>query len=557
MRAQRLGNLQTVGLRGLAGKAISDGAFARRVYGGSAYEEADLQRVAAAVRVRDYPRSELVSVLRTQNESWGCTPETRKALRRLEEGALCVITGQQAGILTGPLYTVYKALSAVAWARALESLLGEAVVPVFWIAGDDHDYEEVARVAFPARTGFPHHVELPRSLVSGAPSARVAELRFVGEIAGWADQTVSLLPGGQGRDQAADAIREAFAPGATLVDAFARLMVTWLGRYGIIFANPADRRFKGLLQPLFSRCSSDPGGFRDAFVEQSSRVRTEGYVPRIVTSPEATLFFWDDETGNRRRVDFTPTQGFFWREGATVHTIPEFEKIASVSPERVSPNAAFRPVSGDSVFPTLVHVMGPGEIAYMAQVRALYDMSGVPMPLIAARAGFTVVPQEIGSWLQSRSLAIEEALQPLDVWRHTLAEREKRSSLGGRIAETRRALDETYEKLEHEVRNALPGIDTAVLSARIKTQGLMNKLEAKLDQGFRRRVRETMPQLERISSFVFPGGVPQERVYSAAPFVARYGEAFFADLLSQIRPFDPVHTCMWAESFGLDDLPVS
>lgn len=557
MRAQRLGNLQTVGLRGLAGKAISDGAFARRVYGGSAYEEADLRRVAAAVRGRDYPRSELVSVLRTQNESWGCTPETRKALRRLEEGALCVITGQQAGILTGPLYTVYKALSAVAWARALESLLGEAVVPVFWIAGDDHDYEEVARVEFPARTGSPHHVELPRSLVSGAPSARVAELRFVGEIAGWADQTVSLLPGGQGWDRAADAIREAFAPGATLVDAFARLMVTWLGHYGLIFSNPADRRFKGLLQPLFSRCSSDPVGFRDAFVEQSSRVRAEGYVPQIVTSPEATLFFWDDETGNRRRVDFTPTQGFFWREGATVHTIPEFEKIASMSPERISPNAAFRPVSGDSVFPTLVHVMGPGEIAYMAQVRALYDMSGVPMPLIAARAGFTVVPQEIESWLQSRSLAIEEALQPLDVWRHTLAEREKRSSLGGRIAETRRALDEAYEKLEHEVRNALPGMDTAVLSARIKTQGLMNKLEAKLDQGFRRRVRETMPELERISSFVFPGGVPQERVYSAAPFVARYGEAFFADLLSQIRPFDPVHTCMWGESFGLDDLPVS
>ncbi|HRS95536.1 MAG TPA: bacillithiol biosynthesis BshC, partial [Candidatus Latescibacteria bacterium] len=233
MRAQRLGNLQTVGLRGLAGKAISDGAFARRVYGGSAYEEADLRRVAAAVRGRDYPRSELVSALRTQNESWGCTPETRKALRRLEDGALCVITGQQAGILTGPLYTVYKALSAVAWARALESLLGEAVVPVFWIAGDDHDYEEVAHVAVPGRTGLPHHLELPRSLVSGAPSARVAELRFVGEIAGWADQTVSLLPDGPARDQVVCGIREAFAPGATFVDAFARLMVTWLGRYGL------------------------------------------------------------------------------------------------------------------------------------------------------------------------------------------------------------------------------------------------------------------------------------------------------------------------------------
>ncbi len=557
MRAQRLGNLQTVGLRGLAGKAISDKEFARRLYGGSACEEADLRQVAARIRGRDYPRSDLVSVLRTQNESWGCAPETRKALRRLEEGALCVMTGQQAGILTGPLYTVYKALSAVAWARTLEELLGEPVVPVFWIAGDDHDYEEVARVAFPARTGFQHHLELPRSLVSGAPSARVAELRFIAEIAKWTDETVSLLPGGPGRDSVVGAIREAFTPGATPVDAFARLMVSWLGRHGIIFVNPADRRFKALLQPLFSRCSSDPVGFREAFVEQSSYVRAEGYVPQIVAAPEATLLFWDDESGNRRRVDFTPTQGFFWRESATVHTIPEFKRIASASPERISPNAAFRPVSGDSVFPTLVHVMGPGEIAYMAQVRALYDKARVPMPLVAARAGFTVVPQEIENWLQSRSLSIEEALQPLDVWRHTLAEREKCRGLGGRISETRRALDETYEKLEHEVRNALPGMDTAVLSARIKTQGLVNKLEAKLDQGFRRRVRETMPELERISSFVFPGGVPQERVYSAAPFVARYGEAFFADLLSQIRPFDPVHTCMWAESFGLDDLPVS
>ncbi len=557
MRAQRLGNLQRVGLPGLAAKAISDRAFARRVYGGSAHEEADLRRVAAAVRGRDYPRSELVSVLRTQNESWGCTPETRKALRRLEEGALCVMTGQQAGILTGPLYTVYKALSAVAWAQSLEALLGEAVVPVFWIAGDDHDYEEVARVAFPARTGLPHHLELPRSLVSGAPSARVAALRFVGEITGWADQTVSLLPGGQGRDQVVGAIREAFTPGTTMVDAFARLMSLWLGRYGLIFVNPADRRFKALLQPLFSRCISDAAGFRDAFVEQSSSVRAEGYLPQIVTSPEATLLFLDDETGNRRRVDFTPTQGFFWREGATVHTIPEFEKIASASPERISPNAAFRPVSGDSLFPTLVHVMGPGEIAYMAQVRGLYEKPGIPMPLVAMRAGFTVVPEEIENWLQSRSLSVEEALQPLDVWRHTLAEREKQRKLGDRISETRRALDETYEKLEHEVRNALPGMDTAVLSARIKTQGLVNKLETRLDQGFRRRVRDTMPELEPISSFVFPDGVPQERVYSAAPFVARYGEAFFADLLSQIRPFDPAHTCMWAESFGLDDLPVS
>jgi uncharacterized protein YllA (UPF0747 family) len=231
------------------------------------------------------------------------------------------------------------------------------------------------------------------------------------------------------------------------------------------------------------------------------------------------------------------------------------EGILSASPERFSPNALLRPVVADSLFPTIVHVMGPAEIAYMAQARGLYQRHSIPMPAVAARARFTLIPADIEELLNSEGYPLHDAFQPIDLWIHGLAEREKQQLIAGEIDACRAQLDATYEALARSVLPILPGTVNAVSSARVKTQGLMNKLERKLDQGIRRNLGTRRPALERLGGFLYPGGEPQERVYSVVPFLARYGAQLFPVILDAINPFEPDHLGVRVGPFGVTAPP--
>ena len=538
-----LEHVPSLAARGLMEPYLRDREFARQYYGAYVSDEDCLRGLARTLGTRVYPRSELARILRDQNRAWGMSGETEEQIGQLEHGALCVFTGQQTGLFTGPLYTVYKALTAIRWAHHLTESLKLRVVPVFWLAADDHDLAEIDHAVVFDGEGHLHTLRYAMSVGDAPP--RVSRIRFDDGITAWVRDALAVLPDGPGRDEVAQAIRDENQPGRSWADAFGYLMARWFGRFGLVLVSPDDARLKRLMAPVFLQEIRGPETSRRAVAERSEAIRRAGYSPQVGMTEDGTFLFLDDETGARRRIDLDG-DGLVPAGTNTRLSRDELAKRFDDEPERFSANVLLRSVTADAVFPTLAHVMGPGEIAYMAQARALYEVHDVPMPLVVPRARLTIIPEEIAHIIEEESLSLDDVFQPLDRWIGLLAARATERKFGEVIDACRTDLDAAYERLEAAVHRQLPGVWNAVTSARVKTQALMNKLAVKIEQEARMRERRRAGQLKRISDALYPDGAPQERTYCVAPYFVRYGIGFFDAVLDAIEVGNAEHRALWA-----------
>jgi len=530
--------------RGITGRYLNDPRFAHEFYGAHFRDEHAIRSLSDVLASRDYPRAELTAVLRRQNEEWGLSEKTAANIDILAKNALCVITGQQTGLFTGPLYTVYKGLTAIRWAEHLSNTFQTPVVPVFWLAADDHDFDEINHVDVLNADG--RSVTL-KCATSDNPQARVSRQHFADEIAPWLDNALAVLGTGPGRSEIECALREAYQPGRSWVDACAMLLSRWLGRYGLILVSPDDAHLKRLMLSVFRAEIAEPGASADALTQREHAIREAGYTPQVSRSGRGTLFFIDDDEGSRRRVDHD-ANGFVWSGVEHPLSSSALLDIFDASPDRFSANALLRPVSGDVAFPTVAHVMGPGEIAYMAQARALYERHGLPMPFVVPRAGFTVVSSDMAQALSKQHLDLEDALQSADDIISQRAADEFESRFKDSLDGCRRDIDAAYERFQSEVHAALPGISNAVTSARMKTHGLINKLTAKLRQELRRQQRaSSADDIQRIADALFPHNKPQERVLSVVPHLIRYGSAWIDVLFRSIDVSSDSHIALFPE----------
>jgi bacillithiol synthase len=523
----------------LAGRYLADKEFARLLYGAEYGDDGSTRRVADEVRRCSYDRTTLAGTLRRQNDRWGLSGGIAANIDALERDALVVITGQQTGLFTGPLYTIYKALTAIREARRLSKTLSFPVVPVFWLAADDHDLDEIDHVAvfgdcaMPGDAGSPRIARYRPDYAQAMTGRRVSRIELGPEIDAFLDAELRLLPDGPGRDEVHALIRAAYRPEHSWVDACAMLLARWLGRFGLVLVSPDDADLKRLMGGVFSAEIGDPGASRRAVDERDTAIIAAGYRPQVGRSESSTLLFVDDNAHVRRRVDAAPNgDGFTLADSGESVSTTALRAAFDSAPERVSANALLRPVTGDAVFPTIMHVMGPGEIAYMAQTRGLYERHGIPMPIVAPRASFTIVEPTIEYLIGVSGLDLADASQPVDRWVGILAAKELDERFGETLNGCRRDLDSAYAKLMSEVADELPGVLTAVTSVAVKTQGLANRVSRALEKELRRRIRRTKGDAMRaIGDAVFPLGSPQERVYAIVPYLARYGVDRFMDAL--------------------------
>lgn len=533
---------------GITERYFTDPLFAQRFYGAHWSDPPAIHDVAERIRTREYPRRELGALLKRQNTRWEMHPQTAKAIEHLESGALCVITGQQVGLFGGPLYTVYKALATVSWSRALADDLGHDVVPIFWLAGDDHDFAEINHVVLPDANGRP--VTWTYDQIAN-PGARVSRVRLGDDFAAWLRPFLESLPSGPYRESVSQALCNAYRPGETWVNAFARFMTRWLGRFGIIFVNPDDDELKQLMTPIFEAEVRNPLSSRHAIAKRDTEIEEAGYSPQVAHVENGTPLFIDDENTTRRRVDYLDTNsartpsGFRWSGRAEALSTDEFASMFSESPNRFSANALLRPVTGDAAFPTVLHVMGPGEIAYMAQSRVLYERHAIPMPIVAPRAGFTIVDAHIGELLERENLSVEEGLCSPDCLMGERARTAYEQRHAQTIDKLRQRIDGVYGDTSEELSEALLGLQTAVSSTRIKTHSLISKLERTVLKALRRDERSNDEVLQTITDALYPKSAPQERVFPVLPWLIHYGDDWLDALLDVMQEDRTSHRALF------------
>ena len=465
-------------------------------------------------------RAALCDALEAANASWGAGAGTLANVRRLRAPeAVAVVTGQQVGLFTGPLYTIYKALSAVKLAACL-SARGTDAVPVFWMATEDHDWQEVQRAEVIACDGRLAGAELPHEL--HAEGQQVGGVLLDESVEQAIASLLDLLPSSEFRPDLERLLRESYRPGRAFGEAFARMLAALTEPYGLVLLDPTDAALKRLAAPLYSEAARRAPEIAAGTDARSRELVEAGYHAQVHTSADAFPLFLL-EGGARRAL--SRAEGGRYRAKGTERewTAEELAAMALQEPERFSPNVTLRAVVQDFLLPTIAYFGGAAEVAYFAQTAESYRVLGRPATPILPRASLTIVERRTGRTLERYGLKLEDFFGGLD----PVIARVVEGHLGADVA---RALDETdadiaraLERLEERLRGFDPTLADALDGGRRKIAHQLEGLRARFHRAQMARDRAVLRQLERAATALYPEKALQERRLNVTSLLARHG----------------------------------
>jgi len=490
-------------------------------------------KAEAATLQYDSKRRERVSaILERQNRSWDASPQTFANLDRLRRGAAAVVTGQQVGLFGGPMFSIYKALTAVKLAEEATAA-GVDSVPVFWLAASDHDLAEVNHISMPGPDG------LLRTLATsshGVPGAPVGEVRMGDEILPVVEEAASLL----GESEAAQFLREAYRPGETLGTAFARLYARLFSAWGVIVLDASDAELHGVAAPVYRAAIERAEELDAALLQRGKALESAGYYQQVkVTESSVLLFAMRDgaRTVMHRRQGANQTAEFVIgsEPGAEKLSSAELlERIAS-TPENFSPNVLLRPVVQDYLLPTLGYAGGAAEAAYFAQVGAVYEKILGRVTPIVPRFSATLVEPKVQHWLGKYGITISDAFHGPEALRQTLALRTLPAGLQAAFERANKSVEESFSGLREALEKLDPTLVEASQTGASKVQYQLGRLRERAMAAEMRRSEVAGRHAAALSSVLYPENALQERGLAGIYFVARHGTQLLRDLHDIMR----------------------
>jgi len=458
---------------------------------------------------------------------------TDGALDRLKDpSTLVVTTGQQPGLLTGPLYTIHKALSAVALARIGEARWNRPVVPVFWAAGGDHDFAEGNHASWIGADG----ATVTMTLRERAPDAPLTPLyrEPVGpEILPVLDRLALDLAQTEFGEQVLQLFRRWYTPEANLADSCAHVIAELLAPFGVLVFDATHPAVKRAQMPHLLRALERSERLDRVLAERHARLSAEGRDPGVTVGDGATLVMFEGLQGRDRLVARSP--GFQSRRSQEQLSLAEVERFAAQEPGRFSPNVLLRPAIESALLPTVAYLAGPGEMRYLALAEAVYPILDIPRQKPLPRWSGIMVDARVDRVLEKYKATLEELMEPgqrleARVVRDQLPA-EARQALEG----LRAAIATGYEVLARTAAAIDPTIEKPIRNLANQAATGMQDAEKKLVNHLKKRQEVETQQIGRARELVSPLGRPQERVHTLAPWLARYGPSLLLELETTIE----------------------
>lgn len=453
------------------------------------------------------------------------SPAAREKLARfVAEGGAVVTTGQQAGFLTGPLFTIYKALSTVVLARHLEARLGIIVLPVFWIASEDHDWEEVNHAYLLDPPGRLRRFTLPGE---NARSAAMSEFQLSGDLGRLCDDIVQFVGA---NDTTVDYVKSIVGPfrggGRSMADAFRDAIAAVLRPYDVLLADAANPHLKTHSASILSRAVADAEEHERRLAGRTADLERAGYGAQVAILERGTNVFSHDSGSRERIFRAEAGSGYTFRNGRTTLSREALLADIDARPTQYSPNVLLRPVVESAVFPTLAYVGGPGELAYFAQVNALFDAFEIMPPVAVPRFSGVVVEASVERALDR--LGIGES--DLDIGREILVEHLARDAVPDdartALERLRRDMVDGFDELIASVEEIEGTLGDSLSSIRNRILLGTSTAERKIIRSIKRRKTTDLARLDRVYDALRPLGQPQDRIHNLLPYAARYGEYF-------------------------------
>ncbi|HLY63633.1 MAG TPA: bacillithiol biosynthesis cysteine-adding enzyme BshC [Terriglobia bacterium] len=499
-------------------------------YNGSPYQPASYSALATKMKFGDEPRRRIAEILTAQNKAFGSSAATFDNIARLARpGTFAVVTGQQVGLLGGPAFTLYKALTAVKLAQTLTER-GLEAVPVFWLATEDHDLEEVARTA--TLDDELNLIDLKDSGDRPAPHSPVGRVKFTEQISAALGTIENTLPPGPSRDQLLRDLRECYQPGALWGNAFGRFLARVFSKWGVALLDPMDEGVDRLRAHIFQEILSRAGDLKQHLQKRSETLVQSGYDAQVFVGEDSTLVFAARE-GNRTALHERGGQFFF--DGPEAIPEAELKKLAANQPLAFSPNALLRPFVQDTLLPTIAYVAGPSELAYLAQSQVIYTELGRPQPVIFPRAGFTLVDARSKRLMEKYRVALEDVWQGEEHLRRTIAANGFAEGWSERLDETEASLTQLLEKLRKDVEAIDPTLLDTLKRTEEKMKYQVDQLKGKISRAALGKSELLARHEQALIRLLFPRRQLQEREVSGAYFLGRAGYELLDRLLAHIQ----------------------
>ena len=472
----------------------------------------------------------LAAVLREQQAALPASAARQANLDALIHGRCAVVvSGQQVGLFLGPLYTFYKAASAIAVARAIEAESGVRCVPLFWLQTEDHDFAEISSCTVAGRDSQP--VRLVLRDESGDERASVVYRTLSAQVSELLDGLVEALEPGPAAEETVALLRAHYQPGRSMAAAFAQVMAAVFAEEGLLVFNPRDARIAELAAPVCRTCVEDCATIEALLHDRRDALAAAGFKEQVAVRERGALVFFhrDSATGPRfriqRKVNDTGEVSWALAGGAEVVRNEDILRTLAAEPLRFSTSALLRPIVQDVLLPTVAYVGGPGEINYFAQLGPLYEHFGLAPPLLVPRARFRCADARTRRWLGQLGLAAADLSLPKD---------ELRARLTVPLPEGAADPKQLRALVESQIVPALDKIAARVAAADVHLQRPARRTRDSVARGLERliaryarilveRDETILGRIRRLELALNPEGVAQERYYSWPSLAGRHG----------------------------------
>ncbi|MCA1608708.1 MAG: bacillithiol biosynthesis cysteine-adding enzyme BshC [Acidobacteria bacterium] len=500
-------------------------------------------RIPEVLKNHTTDRGSLCDALEEMNQKYGASARTLENISLLREpDSVAVVTGQQAGLFSGPLYTIYKALSAV---RAAECLRGRGfkAVPVFWAATEDHDFEEVSK-AFVIDTAG-NLAELTAAADVAYQDLPVGEVKIGASMAAVVDKLFDSLAPTEFSPGLRGMIESSWREGEFFGDAFAKLLSKLMGDYGLVILCPLDPRLKKLASPIYETAIKNSGAIVAALRARSAELVDAGFSAQVLIGEDYFPLFWHDEDNRRIALKKTVDGKVRAKDGSREFTLEELARIAVSEPRRLSPSVVLRSVVQDFILPTVWYFGGAAEVSYFAQSEEVYRILERPTTPILHRQSFTFVEPKHAKTLSRFELEVCDLFQPVGKLLPEIVEEHLNSDTAKTFAGVEEGINTELNRLDQ----ALLGVDKTLAEnlARRRRKILyhiaalrnnFHKVQMQKDEVVRRRI-------ESMFTALVPARHLQERTLNISYFLNRYGVGFVDWIYRSIDLDDKSHRILY------------
>lgn len=477
----------------------------------------------------DGNREELGSFLREYNSQFGTYPVVEESIKKLEnEKALAIVTGQQLTVFGGPLFTIYKIVTAIKKAEEFERKYNRPVVPVFWLADEDHDYEEAAEFNLPVQDEIRRFFYEKES----APEARVHEISFENALDAFIEEIKKSQHETDFTSELWPLLEKGYTKGKTFGFAFGKMILNLFSDHGVILCGTNSVTAKELTKEVLADSVKHKNPLFEALNDQTEALENEGYSGQVQVH-KSNLFIIDDE-GNRNKLN---TENDIWLDESSGETYTDDQLISLIqeSPQKFSPNVFLRPLLQSKLLPDVAYVAGPGEVAYYAQLKPLYNAFNLQMPVIIPRLSATIIESSVERHSQKLPFQLEDYSQRIEDMERQYIKRSNAPDIEDIFSTWTKSIEEASAESIQRIQDIDSTLEGTAEKAKSHFLNDLNKVKGKVYRAVKDQEKIQISRISKVQNSLFPNRNLQEREIAFIYFMNKYGVHIWDELLKNLE----------------------